>query len=75
MKISQENIDKLKDKLPLKMMSDIANETGSPYSTVRDALTVYRPGGHKRSINRKAKIYSKAIELLNARGISTDDLT
>lgn len=69
MEMNQEKVDKIRNAMPFNGKSEIAKRTKLPYTTVCDALKVYRSGGRKRYKNRKSKIYKVSIEFLNEKGI------
>ncbi len=78
MEYNQEVIDTIRGLLPLRMRKKIHQEinkgkSGSsiiPYSTVCNVLETYREGGLPRYRKRRLKVYDKAIELLNKKGIT-----
>lgn len=74
MEFTQESVDKIRNSLPFNGRKEIAKKTKLPYTTVCDALKVYRDGGRKRYKNRKSKIYNAAVELLEEKGVDVEKL-
>lgn len=78
MEYNQQFIDKLRVLMPLNMRKDLFEELNKgkkgksviPYSTICDVLKTYREGGRPRYRQRREKVYSKAVEMLNKKGIS-----
>ena len=94
MQYNQENLDKIKPLFPRNFIKQVAEKVSTkrkrqPYSTVYDALTVYRSGErkdangntHKLVRNQvgeskpidKVKIFNKAVEMLTELGILNNE--
>lgn len=80
MEYNQETIDRIRKVVPANFIRELhqrvnQNSTESsfiPYTTVVDALRVYRMQGKPYYKNRKLKIYNLAIDMLRERGIDID---
>ena len=72
MVFDQETVDRIRIALPIKMRKELAEELEIPYTSVCDALNVYRELKGKRKRNKKEKIYLLAVEKLKGRGVTIE---
>lgn len=70
MEYNQQFIDKLRVVMLPNTRLEVSKRTNLPYSTVCDALTIYREGGRKRYKNRKKKIYATTVDYLKEKGLT-----